>query len=94
MVGACRNEYTGGRCACGVGITGGGHTSAWDRGRGPPILPEYAQLGTIFSVVERPDCSAVASSSAQKGILVGWGGGCVVATTACAAEKSGVGCGT
>ena len=60
-------------CVCGVGITGGGYTSGWDRGRGPRILPEYAQLGTTVSGVERPDCSAVATSLAQEGIFVWWG---------------------
>ena len=90
MVGPYRGEDTGGLFVCGVGITVGGYTNGWDRGRGPQIFPEYAPLGTTVSGVERPDCSAVVISSAQEGILVGWGGCCDVATTACAVEKSGV----
>ena len=51
-------------------------------------------MGTTVSGVERPDCSAVATSSAQEGMLVGCGGGCDVETAVCAVEKSGGGCGT
>ena len=79
---------------CGVGITGGGQTSGFDRGRAPRILPEYAQLVTTVSGVEQPDGFAVATSSAQEGMLAGWGGGCDADTAVCAVEKSGGGCGT
>ena len=41
MVGPYRGEDTGGRCGCGVGMTGGGYTSGCERGRDPRILPEY-----------------------------------------------------
>ena len=78
---------------CCVGTTAGGQTSGFDRDRGPRILPEYAQFGTTVSGVEWPDCSVVATSSAQEGILVGWGGGCDE-TTVCVVEKRGGGCGT
>ena len=61
-----------------MGITGAGYTSGWDCGRDPRIVPEHAQFGTTESGVERPDCSAIATSSAQEEILVGWGGGCDV----------------
>ena len=55
---------------------------------------EYAQLGTTVSGVKQPDCSAVATSSAQERILAGWGDDCDVNTAVCALEKSGGGCGT
>ena len=94
MVGSYRGEGTSGRCVWGVGITGGGYTSRCDCGRDPRILPEYAQLVMTVSGVERRDCSAVATSSAQVGIHIGWGGGCDVGAAVCAVEKIGGGCGT
>ena len=94
MVGPYCGEGTRERWEWGVGITGGGYTSGCDRGPDPRILPEYAQLGTTVSGVERPDCFAVATSSAQEGILRGWGGGCDVDTAVCRVQKSGGGCGT
>ena len=66
-----------GACGCcveGVGITCGGYTSGWERGQDQRILPEYAQFGSTLSAVEPPDCSAMATSSAQVEILVGCGG--------------------
>ena len=76
MVGPYGGEGKRGRCGAGVGITGGGYTSGWECGRDPRSLPEYAHFGITVSVVERPDCSAIATSSAQEEILAGWGGGC------------------
>ena len=62
MVGPYRGKGTRDRCLEGVGITGGGYTSGWERGRDPGILPEYAQFGTTVSGVEQSDCSAIATS--------------------------------
>ena len=75
MVGRYRT-ITRGRCVEGVGLAGGGYTSGWERCRDPLTFPEYASFGTTVSGVERPDCSAIANSSAQEVIFVGWGGGC------------------
>ena len=79
MVGSYRDDGARGRCVKGVRMTGGGYISDREPGRGPRILPEYAQLGTTLSGVEWLDCSARATSSAQEGILVV----CDVCVTAC-----------
>ena len=95
MVGPYRGEGTRGRFERGVGITGGSYTSGWDRGQDPRILFEYAHLGTTVSGVERPDCSAVATSSAQEEILVGGGGSCDVKVSVLVVVANvAVGCGT
>ena len=73
MVGPYHDGGACGRCLEGVGITGGGYTHVWERGRDPRILPEYGLFGLTVSGVERPDCSAIATSSAEEEILVGWG---------------------
>ena len=94
-VGPYRGEGTCGRCGKGVGITGGRYTSDWDRGRDPRILQEHAQFGTAVLGVERPDCSAIATSSAQEGILASWGGGCDVGIDVWVfVPNIGGGCGT
>ena len=49
----------------------GGYTSGCDRDRDPRIRPESAHFGTTVSGVERPDFSAVATSSDQEGIVEG-----------------------
>ena len=46
MVGPYRGEVKCGRCEERAGITGGGYTSGWDRGRDPRIPPECDQFGT------------------------------------------------
>ena len=95
MVESYRSEGTLGRCERVVGITVGGCTSGRDRGRDPRILPEYAQFVTVVSDVEMPDCSAVATSSAQEEMFVGGGGGCEMGIVVFAvAPKIGGGGGT
>ena len=83
MVGPYRVEGARGRCVEGVGVTGGGYTSGWERGRGPRTLPKYALFGTTVSVVEWTDCSMRATSLAREDILVVWSGGCDACFTVC-----------
>ena len=76
MIGPYRSEGTRGRCERAVDIPGGVYTSGGERVRVPRILPECSQFRTTVPGVEQPDCSAIATSSAQEEILVGWGCGC------------------
>ena len=63
--------------------------------RRPRILPEYAQFGMTISGIEQSDCYAVATSSAQGEILVGWDAGCGVEIDVCVVVTNiGGGCGT
>ena len=94
MIGPYRDEGTGGRCVCGVLAS----------------LVEGIPVAAIVVVIHEsdqsipswgdglwcgaPDCSAVATSSAQEGNLVDWVGVCDVGTAVCAVKKSGGGCGT
>ena len=75
-MGPYRDDGTSGHCVERVGINGAGYTSSCDRGPDSQILSEFAQLGTTVSGVERPICSAVATSSTQEETFGGWGGGC------------------
>ena len=52
MIGRYSGGGTSGRSGEGVGITGGGYTSGWERGRDPRILHEYAQFGITVSGVD------------------------------------------
>ena len=95
MVGPYRGEGARGRCVEGVGITGGGYTKGWERVRDPRIIPKYAQIEITVSSVERPDCSAIATSSAQEEIPVGWVGGCDMGVAVVVvAPNTGGACGT
>ena len=70
MVGQYCDEDARDCCVEGVGMTGGGYSSVWERGRGSRILPEHATFGATVSGAEWSDCSAGATSSAQEEILV------------------------